>query len=507
MRTQPDRANNEKCASWKRLTLLLPFVVLVLGCADREAQQNAKAQAEMLADTTIPVTVVKPERRNVIETLEVSGSLDTLDFVQVGAKVGGRLVSVSVREGSRVQAGQTIAQVETTDLRLQVVQARAALQQALGRQAEAELQVAMSPQQTEAAVRQAEAQLESARARLDLARAGARTQEKEQAKARVNQAKAQLDKAKADLSRVRRLYEQEAVAKADLDAAQAIYDQALAGYQQAVEAYDLLVEGTRPEEIRQAEQAVRQAEEALRSARANKAMDAVRRRQLDQAEAAVAQARAALRLAESALADATVVAPFDGYVTGKPAQVGQVVAPGTPVATIVGLQGVYFDAQVSETDILRVKQGQRVTIRADALPNRDFEGKVIALNPVGRELGRVFRVRVGIMDPERVLRPGMFARGRIELAVLPESLVLPAETIVREGDSAFVWIRKGANAVEKVQVEAFETGDSVVRVTGVSEQDEVVLQGKENLLRESKIRVEKQAGRGKPPSPGGRGPG
>ncbi|MER3466039.1 MAG: hypothetical protein C4340_02340, partial [Armatimonadota bacterium] len=75
---------------------------------------------------------------------------------------------------------------------------------------------------------------------------------------------------------------------------------------------------------------------------------------------------------------------------GKPAQVGQVVAPGTPVATIVGLQGVYFDAQVSETDILRVKQGQRVTIRADALPNRDFEGKVIALNPVGRELAACF---------------------------------------------------------------------------------------------------------------------
>lgn len=490
MRARLDEANLCKSASWKRLSLFLSFALLIFGCADRESQQNAKAQAEMLADTTIPVTVVKPERRDVTETLEVSGSLDTLDFVQVGAKVGGRLVSVSVREGSRVRAGQVIAQVETTDLRLQVEQARAALQQALARRAEAELQVVMTPEQTEAAVRQAEAQLESARARLDLLRAGARTQEKEQAKARVNQAKAQLDKAKADLDRVRRLYEQEAVAKADLDAAQATYDQALAAYQQAVEAYDLLVEGTRPEEIRQAEQAVRQAEEALRSARANRAMDSIRRRQLEQAEAAVAQARAALRLAEAGLADAAVVAPFDGYVTGKPAQVGQVVAPGTPIATLVGLQGVYFDAQVAETDIVRVKEGQRVMIRVDAVRDRQFEGTVIALNPVGSELGRLFSVRIGIADPEQVLRPGMFARGQVELDVLPGSLVLPAETILREGDKTFVWIRKGADGVEKAEVQVTETADSIVRVSGISEEDEVVLDGKEKLLPDSKIRVE-----------------
>jgi len=492
MKTQPDEENNAN-RSRKRLILLLPLAALAFGCADREAQQNAKAQAEMLADTTIPVTVVRPERRDVTETLEVSGSLDSLDFVQVGAKVGGRLVSVGVRDGSAVRAGQVIAQVETTDLRLQVEQARAALQQALARRSEAELQVAMTPEQTEAAVRQAEAQLESAKARLDLARAGARTQEKEQAKARVNQAKAQLDKAKADLDRVRRLYEQEAVAKADLDAAQAIHDQALAGYQQAVEAYDLLLEGTRPEEIRQAEQAVRQAEEALRNARAGRTMDAVRRRQLDQAEAAVAQARAALRLAESGLADAAVIAPFAGYVTGKPAQVGQVVAPGTPIATIVGLQGVYFDAQVSETDIVRVKEGQRVVITVDAVRDRQFEGTVIALNPVGSELGRVFSVRVGIADPGQILRPGMFARGRIELDLLPGSLVLPAETIVREGDKTYVWIRKGADGVEKVEVQVAETADSIVRVSGISEQDEVVLDGKEKLLPESKVRVAREA--------------
>lgn len=492
MKTQPDEENNAN-RSWKHLILLLPLAALAFGCADREAQQNAKAQAEMLADTTIPVTVVRPERRDVTETLEVSGSLDSLDFVQVGAKVGGRLVSVGVRDGSAVRAGQVIAQVETTDLRLQVEQARAALQQALARRSEAELQVAMTPEQTEAAVRQAEAQLESAKARLDLARAGARTQEKEQAKARVNQAKAQLDKAKADLDRVRRLYEQEAVAKADLDAAQAIHDQALAGYQQAVEAHDLLLEGTRPEEIRQAEQAVRQAEEALRSARASRTMDAVRRRQLDQAEAAVAQARAALRLAESGLADAAVIAPFAGYVTGKPAQVGQVVAPGTPIATIVGLQGVYFDAQVSETDIVRVKEGQRVVITADAVRGRQFEGTVIALNPVGSELGRVFSVRVGIADPGQILRPGMFARGRIELDLLPGSLVLPAETIVREGDKTYVWIRKGADGVEKVGVQVAEAADSIVRVSGISEQDEVVLDGKEKLLPESKVRVAREA--------------
>lgn len=144
---------------------------------------------------------------------------------------------------------------------------------------------------------------------------------------------------------------------------------------------------------------------------------------------------------------------------------------------------------------MRVKEGQRVVITADAVRDRQFEGTVIALNPVGSELGRVFSVRVGIADPGQILRPGMFARGRIELDVLPGSLVLPAETIVREGDKTHVWIRKGADGVEKVEVQVAETADSIVRVSGISEQDEVVLDGKEKLLPESKIRVVREAER------------
>ncbi|GIV01510.1 MAG: hypothetical protein KatS3mg015_0340 [Fimbriimonadales bacterium] len=473
----------------KLFVLPLALLFVAVGCADREAQQNAKIQADLLSDTTIPVTTTKPLRQDVVQTLSVSGSLDTLDMVQVGAKVGGRLTLVSVKEGSRVRAGQLIAQVETTDLLLQVQQAQAALQQALSRRAEAQIQVQMTPEQTEAAVKQAEAQLSAAKAQLELVRKGARSQEKEQARQRVNQARAALDKARADLERMRKLYEQEAISKADLDAVQAAHDQALAAYQQAVEAYDLIVEGARPEEIQQAEQAVRQAEEAVRIARSNRSLTQVRRQQLEQAEAAVTQARAALRLAQAALADAAIYAPFDGYVSGKPAQVGQVVAPGTPVATIVSLNGLYFDAQVSETDVAQVRPGQPVTVRVDALPSREFRGSVIAINPVGAELGRMFSVRVGLSDPEKVLRPGMFATGEIQLEVIPNSLVIPREAILREGEKAFVWIRKGADGVEKIEVQAFEAQDSTVRVTGLTGEEEVILEGKEKLLPDSKIRV------------------
>jgi HlyD family secretion protein len=473
-----------------KLTLLsLALVFLSAGCADREAQKNAKTQADLLSDTTIPVTTVRPERRTVVETLSVSGSLDTLDMVQVGAKIGGRLTMVAVKEGSRVRAGQLIAQVETTDLQLQVQQAQAALQQALSRRAEAQIQVQTSPEQTDAAVKQAEAQLAAAKAQLEIVRKGARTQEREQARQRVNQAKAALDKARADLDRMRKLYEQEAISKADLDAVQAVHDQALAAYQQAVEAYDLVVEGARPEEIQQAEQAVRQAEEAVRIARSNRSLNQVRRQQLEQAEAAVRQAQAALRLAQAALADASIYAPLDGYVSGKPAQVGQVVGPGTPVATVVSLNGLYFDAQVSETDIARVQAGQVVTVRVDALPSREFVGRVVAINPVGAQLGRMFSVRVGLNDPEKLLRPGMFATGEIQVEQIPNSLVIPAAALIREGDKTFVWVRKGADGVEKIEIESFEAQDSMVRVQGLTGDEEVILEGKEKLLPDSKIRV------------------
>ncbi|MGI8923724.1 MAG: efflux RND transporter periplasmic adaptor subunit [Fimbriimonadales bacterium] len=465
---------------------LLATVFYFVGRPDKEAQKEAKAQQQMIADQIVPVTFVSPRTSALKSTLDVSGPLKTLDDVQLGAKIPGRLTMVTVREGSRVRAGQVVARVETRNLMQQINQAQGALQAAMSVKQQAEIQANISPQQSLATIRQAQAGLDASKARLSLVRKGARSQEKDQAKERVNESKARLDKAKSDLDRAKRLFAGDAIPRADVEAAQMQYDSALSNYRSALEGYDLVVEGARPEEISQAEDAVRQAEEQLRLARTNTITDHVKRQQVQQAEAQIRQARASLSLAQMQLADAAVVSPVSGYVSGKPAQVGQVVNVGSPIATVVGLSGVYFEGQIPETEIANVSVGQQASVRMDALPNRVFTGRIVAIDPRADNLGRQFAARIAMNDGG-VLRPGMFGKATLTLITIPNAVLVPRDAVLKQNGTAFVFVANGQVA-KKLAVKLGRVQKDWIQVIGLAPSEKVIVKGKDALTDGGKIR-------------------
>jgi HlyD family secretion protein len=179
--------------------------------------------------------------------LTLNGPIRTLDDVDIGSKLAGRIVSVSVQEGSTVRAGQVLARVDSASLTQQIMQAQAGVAAALSAKQQAAIQAQVSPQQSMAAIRQAEAAVAQAQAQLDLVQAGARSQDVARFRETVNSAKSALDKAKVDLDRAKKLYAGDAISKADVDAAQLGYDTALSTYRSAREAYDAIVEGARPQ--------------------------------------------------------------------------------------------------------------------------------------------------------------------------------------------------------------------------------------------------------------------
>lgn len=475
--------------------LIIPVILLTLvaACRDKEAEQQAKVEQEMLLDQTVPVTTVIPKIEPLEETLEISGPLKTLDQVHVGAKVPGKLVMVNIREGSRVRRGQVIAQVDTSDLHYQVQQAIAGLQQAQSRRAQAKIQSEISPQQTQAAIDQAKAALEAAKARLSLVRQGAREQEKQQAHERVNATKAQLEKAKTDLARARKLFSEDAIAQVDVDNAVLAYELSLAEHRSAVEALDAIIEGARPQEIKEAEEAVRQAEEQLRLAKSNASLDSVRRQQWVEADAAVRQAQAALASAKQQLRDAAIVSPIDGYIAGQPAQVGQVVGTGTPVATIVGLQAVYFEGQFSETYAGVVKAGQAVKVRVDANPNTVLQGVIVAINPTVDSLGRMLTARIALNNPTNSLKPGMFARGEIVTESVPEAILLPNDAVLKDSKGDYVFIVENQKA-KRLDIEIGIRKAEWLQVKNMSPSLEVVLKGNNQLKEGSSVKVEQPEG-------------
>lgn len=463
----------------------------VSGCVNREAQAQGKKTEAILNDKT-PVIRTTPSRAQSVQAqLEIAGQLTSTADTVIGARVAGRLVSVMVRDGDPVSSGQVIAMQDTSTLMAQLRQAqgqvaaaRAALQQAISNRA-------INPKRSASGVRAAEAQLAQAKAQLAKARAGARTEERRQAEIAVQAAKSNLDTAKKEMERQKALFDEGATSQQRYEVAQNAYQQALAGYENALQALEIVRNGVRPEDLAAAEEAVRQAEEGVRNAKANQELDVTWNQSVDAARANLQSAQAQVDLIRTQMADAVVRAPFAGKISGKPAQVGEVLGPGAPVARLIGGDGVYFEGEVPETAIESVLPGSQVTITLAALPGRTFGGTVIAVNPLGEAVGRIFRVRIAFDQVTSELKSGMFARGAITTESVADAVTVPKTAIVRDGTDDVVFVLEGTKA-KRVKVQPGLAAGEWIQVKGLQAGAKVITTGQNGLRDGIDVREETQ---------------
>jgi len=150
-----------------------------------------------------------------------------------------------------------------------------------------------------------------------------------------------------------------------------------------------------------------------------------RREVIDQARAQLEQARAALQLAKTQLGYATVVSPLTGVVLSKNIEPGEYVAPGTAVVTVGDLVNVWLRAYIEETDLGRVKVGQRAWVTTDTDPGKKYPGRVSFISDEAEftpknvqtqkeRVKLVYRIKIDITNPEMELKPGMPADAVIE---------------------------------------------------------------------------------------------
>lgn len=158
----------------------------------------------------------------------------------------------------------------------------------------------------------------------------------------------------------------------------------------------------------------------------------------EMARAGQAQAKAALQQARTALDYTHIVAPFDGLVTEKKADVGTLASPGMPIFTVEDLRRYRLEATVNETDLHYVRQRQPVSVLVDALGDRELKGKVIEIVPAADPASRSFLVKVELpADP--ALRSGLFGRaqfGRGERA----ALLIPRTAVVERGQLQGIYV-------------------------------------------------------------------
>jgi len=345
--------------------------------------------------------------------IALSGRVEGDDSV-VAAKTSGRIREIHVREGDTVKAGDVIAILDEEQAAAREQQARAAAQEAETRITRSKEQVGVLTEQ----LKQARFTVEQAR--LD-------------AQGRVHQAEAQVATAEANLSQARAGYEQ---ARYDLEKftrlakSGDVSDRQREQARTTAEAQAAVVESTRKQ--------VAAARGALTAARGNLENPPIRssqanavQKQITQAQSDVAAAQsdaerasAQLKEAQANRADLTIIAPFDGTIATRAAEPGEVVAPGTPIVTMLDLGKVYLRGFVPEGDIGRVKLGQAARVYLDSNPTSPIDAVVSRIDPEASftpentyfrndRVKQVVGVKLLIKNPTGAAKPGMPADGEI----------------------------------------------------------------------------------------------
>jgi HlyD family secretion protein len=443
------------------------------------------------SDGEADLETVTIERGSLTISTTATGSILPGAEVTLSFEVSGQVSDVLAQAGTRVKEGQALAQLDTSDLELQV--------------------------------RSAEASLASAQAQLDQLRAGPQPEEIAAAEANLAAAQAALTAASAERQRV-----QAGAIDAEIAAAEAQVASALSQQKSAQIAHDNTMECRKvtlpngsekkicpglgdPEEqarfgLYAADVALEAAQEQLQALQdsvdfqlralwANEGTalgqrDAAQAQldlllagatdaQIAAAEANVDQAQVALDSAHLALDRATLRAPFDCVVSHVDVEVGEFVGPQMPAVTLVDDSGFRVEADVDEADIGWVGIGQEVQITLDAFPGHVLMGTVSSVAPSAEfDTGVVsYLVTIEIDHTDLSLRGGMTANTEIIQERQDDVLLVPNRAIWIDAETGRLFVEKPVDGeITTVFIEQGVTNDRVSEVlSGLEEGDQLVV--------------------------------
>ena len=385
-----------------------------------------KSARNRVLQTEIPVQISPVIRKHLTYSLEATGDITPMMQIDLFPKVSGYLERIDVNLGDSVRQGQVIARIDQTEF----------LQK----------------------VKEAEAKVAQARAHLLELETGSRPEELRQAEEAVRQAQSRFDNARLQRERVEALFQKRVISKKEMDAAEMEYTVAEAQLAASQQHLKLIREGAR-QEVKEASQA-----------------------KLKEMEAILAQEKIRLQ-------NTVIAAPFHGEVSRRYVDVGALVSPSTPLVILVHTETLKVVANVLEKDISLLKLGMKAKIKTESYPDKVFEGKIARISSALELATRTLQAEIYIDNPNRLLKPGMFARIEVILLEKPQALVIPRNAVIEEGGLKRIFVIAGNQAFRRSIVTGYEENEFVEVLEGVSEGDQVVVRGQESLKDRSAVRV------------------
>ncbi len=191
------------------------------------------------------------------------------------------------------------------------------------------------------------------------------------------------------------------------------------------------------------------ADAELAKADAQRSRDLAARKVISKAELDAAEAKAAQKIAQAdnmraMIAKKEVRAPFDGQLGIRQVNIGQMINSGQQVVQLQALDSVYVDFTLPQQRLSQIKPGLDVHVATDAIANRQFNGKLTAINPAVDVVTRNVALQAVLENKDHTLRPGMFAKVEVVLPEERRALIIPGSAVsyAPYGDSVFVIEKK-----------------------------------------------------------------
>jgi HlyD family secretion protein len=291
-------------------------------------------------------------------------------------QIAGRMTELNVKEGDWVKKGDIIARLDPIQLQQQRLRDQAAVIGAESSYRQMETSIAFQKATLESDVAARRADVNQTNAKLDELLNGSRKEDIQQAQSAANDARAQLEFAQSDWTRMQGLFKTEDISKQQYDQSRMKFDSATAQLHQAEDKLALVKAGPRTEEIAAARAAVAGAQASLKTAEANRLELQRKEQELLARTADIKRSEAQEGISQSQLDNTVIASPIDGVVLVKSAEAGEVVAAGTTIVTIGDLNHPWLRAYVNETDLGRVKLGQKVKLTTDSFKGKVYWGTV-----------------------------------------------------------------------------------------------------------------------------------
>jgi len=268
-------------------------------------------------------------------------------------------------------------------------------------------------------------QVQQAEAALEVALAGQRS------------ARAALENARANLARTEELFRQGVASQRDLDNARLAFDQASAGV----------------------------------------------------ADAQVKQAEAALASARQQLANSSITSPIAGWVSSRRIDPGEMASPTNPLLTIVDISSVFAECNVPESEVGRLKLGQKVPVKIPAVQAEPLEGELVNLAPAADQQSKAFAARIKLANPDGQIKPGMFAEVELSTLTRENVLVIPKEALVEKSGQLVVLTVKEGRAVETPVRTGISDGLQVEILEGLNAGDQVIVAGQNIVQNNARVEI------------------